>query len=56
MKWTAENQVKAGVAGGIETIVNVIATHTNSIDVYIKGCSALWSMTANNGFKKKVTV
>ena len=48
MKWTAENKVKAGAAGGIEAAVKAINTHINNADVCQFGCHALWNMT-NNG-------
>ena len=47
MKWTAENQVKAGAAGGIEAAVKAINTHINNADVCYAGCCALWNMTLN---------
>ena len=49
MKWAAENQVKAGAAGGIEAVVKAINTHINNADVCENGCSALCNITANNG-------
>ena len=49
MKWTDENEVKAGAAGGIEVAVKAINTHIDNADVCEKGCGALGSMTANNG-------
>ena len=52
MKLTAENQVKAGAAGGIETIVKAINTHINNHDVCKQGCGALSSMTKDNGKKR----
>ena len=48
IKWTDENQVKAGIAGGIEAVVRAINTHINNVDVCKQGCSALWNMTAND--------
>ena len=47
MKWTDENEVKAGAAGGIETVVKAINTHINNAGVCYRGCGALWNMTAN---------
>ena len=47
MKWTAENQVKAGAAGGIEAAVKAINTHINNAGVCEKGCGALINMTVN---------
>ena len=49
MKWTAENQVKAGAAGGIEAVVKAINTHINNDGVCYAGCGALRSMTLSNG-------
>ena len=49
MKWTAENQVKAGAAGGINVVVKAINTHINNADVCENGCGALCNMTFNNG-------
>ena len=49
MKWTAENEVKAGAARGIEAVVKAINTHINNADVCYAGCGALNNMTANNG-------
>ena len=47
MKWTAENQVKAGAAGGIDAAVKAINTHISNVDVCEQGCGALWNMTVN---------
>ena len=47
MKRTAENQVKAGAAGGIEAAVKAINTHINNADVCKQGCGALYYMTLN---------
>ena len=44
---TAENQVKAGAAGGIEVVVKAINTHINNAEVCNTGCGALRSMTEN---------
>ena len=49
MKWTAENQAKAGAAGGIEAVVKAINTHISNAGVCEQGCGALLNMTANNG-------
>ena len=49
MKWTAENRVKAGAAGGIEAVVKAINTHISNAGVCEQGCGALLNMTANNG-------
>ena len=49
MKWTDENQVKAGAAGGIDAVVKAINTHINNADVCEQGCIALGIMTVNNG-------
>ena len=51
MKWTAENQVKAGAAGGIEAVVKAINKHINNAGVCEQGCGALYSMTANGKHK-----
>ena len=51
MKWTAENKVKAGAAGGIEAVVKAINTHMDNVGVCKNGCNALWNMTINNGKK-----
>ena len=45
---TVENQVKAGIAGGIEAIVRLINTHIDSVDVCVAGCDAIMNMTTNN--------
>ena len=47
MKWTAENQVKAGAAGGIEAVVKVINTYIDNVGVCEHGCSALMNMAIN---------
>ena len=49
MKFTVENKVKAGTAGGVEAMVKVIGTHIDNADVCKQGCAALNNMTANNG-------
>ena len=49
MKWTAENQVKAGAAGGIDAVVKAINTHINNAGVCEHGCGALWITAVNNG-------
>ena len=43
---TAENQAKAGAAGGIEAVMKAINTHINNTDVCYAGCGALMN---NNG-------
>ena len=48
MKWTDENQVKAGATGGIEAAVKTINTHIDNADVCEWGCGALWNMTLDN--------
>ena len=48
-KIIAENKVKAGVAGGIETVVKAINAHANKSDLCTQGCGSLWVMTTNNG-------
>ena len=47
MKWTAENKVKVGAAGGIEAVVKAINTHINNAGVCENGCGALLNMTIN---------
>ena len=47
MKWTDENKVKAGAAGGIEAVVKAINKHINNADVCEQGCGALFYMTVN---------
>ena len=49
MKWTAENKVKAGTAGGIDAVVKAINIHISNAGVCENGCCALRSMTYNNG-------
>ena len=39
--------MKAGAAGGVETVVKAINTHINNGDVCENGCCALWNMAAN---------
>ena len=41
--------MKAGAAGGIETVVKAINTHINNAEVCYHGCDALWNMATNNG-------
>ena len=41
--------MKAGAAGGIEAVIKVINIHTDNVGVCEKGCSALCSMTKDNG-------
>ena len=43
----AENIVKAGAAGGVETVVKVIKTHIGITGVCKQGCNALLIMTEN---------
>ena len=47
MKCVAENQVKAGAAGGVEAVVKVINTHIDNAEVCENGCGALWNITVN---------
>ena len=47
MKWTVENKVKAGAAGGIETVINAINAHTDNTSVCENGCWALSNMAVN---------
>ena len=53
MKFTVENKVKAGTAGGVEAVVKAINTHINNASACEKGCGALASTTFsgknNNG-------
>ena len=44
-----DNELKAGVKGGIEAVVKAINAHINNVDVCEKGCCALKNMTVNNG-------
>ena len=44
--------MRAGAAGGIETVVKAINTHIDNADVCEQGCGALWNMTING---KEVT-
>ena len=48
MKWTDENKVKAGAAGGVEAAVKAINTHIDNIDLCRKGCIALMSQVSMN--------
>ena len=41
--------MKAGAAGGVETVVEAISTHIINADVCHWGCGALWNMTLDNG-------
>ena len=50
MKRVADNQVKAGVAGGIETVVKAISTHINNTKVCLIGCAVLCSITGNGKY------
>ena len=40
--------MKAGTAGGIETVVKAINTHIDNAGVCENGCGALRNMTVNN--------
>ena len=46
LQWngTAENQIKAGAAGGIEAVVKAIKTHINNSSICKLGCGALCNM------------
>ena len=44
---TADNQVKAGECGVVETIVSAMKTHMNNAGVCEQGCWALWNITVN---------
>lgn len=51
----ADNQVKAGECGAIEVITNFMRVHINDADTICeKGCSALNSITLNNGRKQVI--
>ena len=50
---TAENQVKAGTAGGIEAVAKAINTHINNSGVCEQGCGALYNMTAESASLQK---
>ena len=41
--------MKAGAAGGIETVLKGISTHINNADVCERGYSALKNMIEDNG-------
>ena len=49
MKRIAENRMKAGRAGGVETIVKAISTYIDSADVCSSGCCALRNIAFTNG-------
>ena len=53
MKRTAENQVKAGEAGGIEAVVKAINTHINNSGMCENGCDALCNITEANASLQK---
>ena len=48
LKWTAENKVKAGLAGGLEVVVKAINTHIDNDSICEFGCGALWNMINDN--------
>ena len=48
-KSTAENLVRAGRAGGIETVFKVINIHISNADVCSAVCCALCNMPFNHG-------
>ena len=41
--------MKAGAAGGIETVTKAINTHIDNAGVCHFGCGAIWNMTGGNG-------
>ena len=41
--------MKAGAAGGIDTVVEVVNTHINNAGVCYSGCGVLINMTVFNG-------
>ena len=51
MECVAENQVKAGSAGGIEIVVKAINAHIKNVNVCRRGLGALLNMSANNSKK-----
>ena len=55
MKWTDENQEKAGAAGGIEAVVKAINTHIGNADMSYAGCWTLLNMTVNGKNTDKIT-
>ena len=55
MKLIAENQVKAGAAGGVEAVVKAINIHIDNVDVCEHGCCALRNMTNNRKYTDETT-
>ena len=45
--------MKAGTAGGIETVIKVINAHMNDADVCEQGCWAFGNMTIDGGDSDK---
>ena len=45
---SAENQVKAGAAGGIDAVVKAINAHIYNVDACRAGCGALWVLVKDN--------
>ena len=43
----AENKVKVGAEGGIETVVKVINAHINNASICYAGCGVLCEMITN---------
>ena len=48
INWIAENQVKVGTVGGIETIIRAIRVQVALIDLCEQGCETIVSITNNN--------
>ena len=51
--FSAENQMKAGEAGGIETMVKVLEAHINNFEICKQGCMAIMVMAVNSKAKRK---
>ena len=47
---TDENELRAGEAGAIEAILDVLKEHTNNLEVCKQGCDALDNMTKMSKF------
>ena len=48
MKYTAENRVNVGAAGGIEAVMKAVNIHFENPDGCKAGCDALISMIVNS--------
>ena len=46
---TAENQAKAGVAGGVDVALNILNSYMSYPDTCELGCGSLWGMVASSG-------